>query len=72
MHNPEFAKDEVVEVAIQVNGKLRGTMRVMPDLPHDQARDLALAEENVAKHMEGKTVAKVVYVPGRLINFVVR
>jgi leucyl-tRNA synthetase len=71
-YDPALAKDDLVEVAIQVNGKLRGTMTVAPDLPEAEAKDRALATENVQKHLAGKSIAKVIYVPGRLINIVVR
>jgi leucyl-tRNA synthetase len=71
-YDPELARDELSEVAIQVNGKLRGTMMIAPDLSEAEAGKRAQAIENVQKHLEGKEIVKTIYVPGRLMNFVVK
>jgi leucyl-tRNA synthetase len=60
---------DTIAIAVQVNGKLRGQAAVAPDADKDAV--LAAARENVAKHLEGVTVRREVYVPGRLVNFVV-
>jgi leucyl-tRNA synthetase len=65
-----FLKDDIVKVAVSVNGKVRGTIEIAPDLPQEEALARALATENVAKHLEGRKPTKVVYVPGRMINIV--
>jgi leucyl-tRNA synthetase len=65
------AADDVIEVGVQVNGKLRGKISGSPDMEQQQAEDLARAEENVARHLEGKEVRRVIFVPQRLLNFVV-
>lgn len=66
----ELAKDDVVTIAIQVNGKMRGTIEL--DAGSDQAavESAARAEENVAKYLEGE-VKKVIFVADKLVNFVV-
>ena len=64
-------RDEVVSVAVQVNGKLRGTISLAPGTEQAEAEALARAEENVARHLEGAAVRRVIYVPNRLLNFVV-
>ncbi|MCG6955499.1 MAG: leucine--tRNA ligase [Gemmatimonadetes bacterium] len=63
--------DETVKVAVQVNGKLRGTVDVAPGSEQEAVVKLAQEEENVARHLEGLTVRKVVFVKDRLVNFVV-
>jgi leucyl-tRNA synthetase len=63
--------DETVKVAVQVNGKLRGTVDVAPGSPEAAVVTAARAEENVSRHLEGITVRKVVFVKDRLVNFVV-
>jgi leucyl-tRNA synthetase len=72
---PEFdeavARAEEVVVPVQVNGKLRGRLTVPADTPEDRLRELALADPQVARHIEGKTVRKVVFAGGRLISIVV-
>ena len=69
--DPEKARETRVEVAIQVNGKLRGTVFLAVDAGREVAEDAARAEENVARHLEGAAVRRVIHVPNRLVNFVV-
>jgi leucyl-tRNA synthetase len=57
-----------VEVVIQVNGKLRGKLVVPAKCPEDELRSRALADEGVLRHLEGKTVRKVIIVPDKLVN----
>lgn len=64
-----LARDEV-EVVVQVNGKLRGKIAVAAGAPGDAVEKAALAEPNVAKHISGLTVRKVVVIPGKLVNVV--
>jgi leucyl-tRNA synthetase len=59
-----------IEIVVQVLGKVRGRITVPADATDDQVREAALADENVASHLEGKTVRKVIVVPGRLVNIV--
>ena len=55
---------------MQVNGKLRAKLTVPADATQTDVEAIANAEENVAKFTEGKTVRKVIYVPGKLLNIV--
>lgn len=64
--------DAVKEIGVQVNGKVRGTVLLPVDCDRDEALEKAKAEPNVAKFLEGKTLVKEVYVPGRILNFVVK
>jgi leucyl-tRNA synthetase len=59
-----------VEIVVQVNGKLRDKISVPKDAPKDDIEAVALASPKVAAHTEGKTVRKVIVVPGRLVNIV--
>ena len=54
-----------------MNGKLRGTMEVRKEAEQAAAEEAARALPSVAKFLDGKAVKKVVYVPGRIINFIV-
>jgi leucyl-tRNA synthetase len=65
-----LAQDEI-ELVLQVNGKLRGSIRVAADATKAQIEQLALASEVAEKYMEGRPARKVVVVPGRLVNIVV-
>jgi leucyl-tRNA synthetase len=64
-------RDDSVEVAVQVNGKLRGTISGPTGMDQEQAEALARAEENVLRHLEGAEVRRVIYVPNRLLNLVI-
>ncbi len=70
-HDPAALVTDEVEIVVQVNGKLRGKLSVARDATKDDVEKAALAEANVVKHIEGKTVRKVIVVPGKLVNVVV-
>ncbi|MBT6583780.1 MAG: leucine--tRNA ligase [Gammaproteobacteria bacterium] len=61
----------VVELAVQVNGKLRGKVELSPDAEQDEAVSVARLQENVEKYLIDKTVRKTIYVPNKILNFVV-
>jgi len=63
---------DAILIVVQVSGKVRGRLEVPTDATEDQVRAAALADAQVARHLEGKTLVKAVYVPGRLLNLVVR
>ena len=64
-------EQDEVELVIQVNGKLRGQIRVPKDASKEAIEALALADASVAKHTDGKLIKKLIVVPGRLVNVVV-
>jgi leucyl-tRNA synthetase len=68
----ELAREEEVEVAVQVNGKLRSRIFVSPDAGEGDLRAAALGDEKVKAATDGRDVVKVVVIPGRLVNVVVR
>jgi leucyl-tRNA synthetase len=70
-YDPKLLIEETVEIPVQVNGKVRGTISVPPDIKEDDAVFAARNEEHVAKYLEGATIRKIVYVPGRLLNLVI-
>jgi len=66
-----LAKEDEITVAVQVNGKLRDKLVVSADTSGEEVRTLALASERVKSHTDGKTIRKVIYVPGRVVSIVV-
>ncbi len=70
--DPALLERDVIEVAVQVNGKLRDRIQTSRDASREQLEVLARERPNVARHLDGHEVVKVVVVPGRLVNFVVR
>jgi leucyl-tRNA synthetase len=71
VYDDALLRTETVPVAVQVNGKVRGTIHVDPEAPEDSVLAAARADENVSRHLDGKTLRRAVYVPGRIVNFVV-
>ena len=64
-------KDDVIEIVVQVNGKVRTRLSVAADIQKDDAIALAKAEDRIAAEINGKNVVKEIYVPGKLVNIVV-
>ena len=64
-------QQDTLEIVVQVNGKLRGRVVISAQATEDQARSIALADDNVKRWVEDKPVRKFIYVPGKLINVVV-
>jgi leucyl-tRNA synthetase len=60
-----------IELVVQVNGKLRTKFQTDVDAPKEQVEAFAMQDENVLRFIDGKTIRKVIYVPNKLINFVV-
>jgi leucyl-tRNA synthetase len=67
-----LAKDEEVEIPVQVNGKLRGRVLVPADADETLVKERALADEKVKAAIAGKPIVKLIFVPGKLLNLVVR
>lgn len=79
IHNqdyPEFDEavlvENEIEIAVQVNGKLRGTTVISVDDSEDVIKEKAMSSENVKKHIEGKEIVKVIVIKGKIVNIVVR
>lgn len=67
----ELVKEELVTLAVQINGKVRGEIMVEADTTEDKALEAAKADEKIAAQIEGKSIKRVIYVPGRLVSLVV-
>jgi leucyl-tRNA synthetase len=65
-----LTQDAIITLAVQINGKLRGNLEVAREAPEAEVREKALALPNVAKHLEGKAIRRVVVVPGKIVNIV--
>ena len=69
-YDPAALVKDTVEVALQINGKVRGRMNVPSDLTREGAQAYFMATEEVQKLISGKAVKKLIFVPGRLVNIV--
>jgi leucyl-tRNA synthetase len=70
--DPKALVEEFVSVAVQVNGKLRGTVETLINSDQNNVKNLLLNDENIKKHLEGKEIVKEIYVPNRIYNIVVK
>ena len=70
-YNPEYLVENTKEIVIQVNGKLRDKVEMPADATREQLEAAALAAPRIREFTEGKTIRKVIVVPGRLVNLVV-
>ena len=68
----EAAKAEELEIPVQVNGKLRSRVIAAPDVSEDDLRAAALADDRVRSLIDGHEVVKVIVVPRRLVNIVIK
>jgi leucyl-tRNA synthetase len=69
--DPDALVRDAVTLAVQVNGKLRGTIDMPPGAAREVVEAAALAEPNVARFLEGQSVKKVIVVPGKIVNIVI-
>lgn len=69
-YDEEKTKESTVEIALQIMGKVRSRITVPVDISKDEAIALAKADEKIAAAIEGKTIKKEIYVPGKLVNIV--
>jgi leucyl-tRNA synthetase len=68
----ELARKEELEIPVQINGKLRARIIAAPDTPEDELRAAAIADEKVRTYTDGREIIKVIVVPNRLVNVVIR
>jgi leucyl-tRNA synthetase len=71
-YDSELAKEEELEIPVQINGKLRGLIVVQADASEEYVVERALADEKVKSAIAGKQIVKTIFVPGKLVNIVVR
>jgi len=68
----DLAADEVITLIVQINGKVRARLEVPAEISEADAKALAVASDGAKRHIDGKTIKDVIYVPGKLVNIVVR
>ena len=70
--NEELLKTDKIQIIVQVNGKLRGKIKVSANSEKDEILAIARAEDNVSKFLQDKEILKEIFIPNKLINFVVK
>ncbi len=69
--DPALTKSDEKEIPIQVNGKLRAKIKVNSDIDNESLKDVALADQRIRDLVAGKTIQKIIVVPGKLVNIVI-
>ncbi|MFN2366588.1 MAG: class I tRNA ligase family protein, partial [Desulfurivibrionaceae bacterium] len=69
-YDEQAAREDEITVVLQVNGKVRSRLQVAADIGEEELKEKAITDSNVLKFSEGKTVRKVIVVPGKLVNIV--
>ena len=69
--NEDYLKEDVVTMAVSFNGKARYNIQVAADMPREEIEKVALSADGAAKWLDGKTVRKIIVVPGKIVNIVV-
>lgn len=72
IYDPAYLVQNEVELVVQVNGKLRARLQVKKDMPEPDIKELALNHENVLRHTEGLEIVKVIVIPNKIVNIVVK
>ena len=68
----DIAQADEIEIVVQVNGKVRARVKAAPDASKDDLEQLTLADSKIKQYTDGKNVVKIIVVPGRLVNVVVK
>jgi leucyl-tRNA synthetase len=68
----DLAKAEEIEIPVQINGKLRARVLTAPETPQEELKAMALADAKVREYTDGKEIVKIIVVPNRLVNIVIR
>ncbi len=73
---PKFDEEKTIDseltIAVQVNGKVRGTITIAKDETEEKVKEKALAEENVKRHTTGKEIIKIIVVPNKIVNIIIK
>ena len=71
-YDEKFCIDETIEIVVQVNGKIKAKLNIVPDSDKDSILAMALADEKVKEFIDGKNIIKQIYVPNKLVNIVAK
>ncbi len=71
MIDEKHLKEEEVEIPVQINGKVRGRLKVNVEISEDEVRQKVLSEEAFSEYLGNGDIKRLIYVPGRIVNIVV-
>jgi len=70
-YNENVIKEEIITLIIQINGKVRDKIEVVPDISEEKVKELVLSREKIQKWLRGKKIKKIIFVPKKIINLVI-
>ena len=70
-YDKSLINDQIVEIGVQFNGKMRGTINIDTESDQDTVLDTVKKDKNLNKHLKGRDIRKVIYIKGRIVNFVI-
>ena len=71
-YDPKKTIDNVLEIGVQINGKLRSTIKINKDESKEKIEEIALADDKIKKNIQEKTIVRIIVVPNRIVNIVVK
>ena len=71
-YDPKKTMDNVLEIGVQINGKLRSTIKINKDESKEKIEEIALADDKIKKNIQEKTIVRIIVVPNRIVNIVVK
>ncbi|HOD18516.1 MAG TPA: leucine--tRNA ligase [Candidatus Cloacimonadota bacterium] len=71
VYDPEKLKRDSISYVIQINGKIRGKIDIVPGTPEDKIKEMALAVDNVKRTIEGKTIRKIIIIPDKMVSIAI-
>ena len=69
---PELARDTEVTIGVQINGKMRGKITIAPDATEEEVVKITQNNEQLKAKMDEKEIIKTIYIPGRILNFILK
>ena len=71
-YDPKKTIDNVLEIGVQINGKLRSTIKINKDESKEKIEEIALADDKIKKNLQEKTIVRIIVVPNRIVNIVIK
>jgi leucyl-tRNA synthetase len=69
--NKEMLVEEILEIPIQINGKVRGRVEIKKDMSEEEVKEIVLSNERIKELLEGENIKKFIYIGGKIVNIVV-
>jgi len=71
-YQEDLAKTDEIEIPVQINGKMRSRVLASPETPNEELEKMVFADEKVREYTDGREIVKVIVIPNRLVNIVIK